>query len=202
MAIHDAPTVTGRSERPPPACQIARELVKRRALASRSTLATLTSSGVSASGPGRRHIIEKHRPNLRSSPLNWLDAAPHDRALTRQYAMSLLDAQVPRAPGSDRAGRPHAHFRRRIRSRVQTRQAQIAQLAFRSRPPDAQWQVYSRRYVVPEGCSRLSTYGSDPTGDPFARATGDAGVEGSTASRAADYGDSPPLRPSTPWGLS
>jgi predicted AlkP superfamily pyrophosphatase or phosphodiesterase len=203
VAIQDAPTVTWAfPERPPPAGQIAQELVTAGAL-SQTELETFASRNIvwrdRVWTQAAAHIIEKHRPNLMMFHLLNLDSTQHrygPRTHAAMTTMSLLDAQVAEIVAAvDRAGLTARttfvvvsdHGFKLVKRQIRLNAAFMKAGLLKAQDGKV---LQSDAYVVPEGGSAIVYLTvSDPTGELLARARkAIAGIEGIDAIiEPADY---------------
>ena len=193
VAIQDAPTVTWAfPERPPPAGQVAQELVKAGVL-SQTELETFATRNIvwrdRVWTQAAAHIIEKHRPNLMMFHLLNLDSTQHrygPRTHAAMTTMSLLDAQVAEIVAAvDRAGLTARttfvvvsdHGFKLVKRQIRLNAAFMKAGLLKAQDGKV---VQSDAYVVPEGGSAIVYLTvPDPTGELLARARkAIAGVEG------------------------
>ena len=193
VAIQDAPTVTWAfPERPPPAGQVAQELVKAGVL-SQTELETFATRNIvwrdRVWTQAAAHIIEKHRPNLMMFHLLNLDSTQHrygPRTHAAMTTMSLLDAQVAEIVAAvDRAGLTARttfvvvsdHGFKLVKRQIRLNAAFMKAGLLKAQDGKV---LQSDAYVVPEGGSAIVYLTvPDPTGELLARARkAIAGVEG------------------------
>ena len=193
VAIQDAPTVTWAfPERPPPAGQIAQELVTAGVL-SQTELETFATRNIvwrdRVWTQAAAHIIEKHRPNLMMFHLLNLDSTQHrygPRTHAAMTTMSLLDAQVAEIVAAvDRAGLTARttfvvvsdHGFKLVKRQIRLNAAFMKAGLLKAQDGKV---LQSDAYVVPEGGSAIVYLTvPDPTGELLARARkAIAGVEG------------------------
>ena len=203
VAIQDAPTVTWAfPERPPPAGQIAQELVKAGVL-SQTELETFATRNIVWRDrmwtQAAAHIIEKHRPNLMMFHLLNLDSTQHrygPRTHAAMTTMSLLDAQVAEIVAAvDRAGLTARttfvvvsdHGFKLVKRQIRLNAAFMKAGLLKAQDGKV---LQSDAYVVPEGGSAIVYLTvPDPTGELLARARkAITGVEGiDSVIEPADY---------------
>ena len=203
VAIQDAPTVTWAfPERPPPAGQIAQELVTAGVL-SQTELETFATRNIvwrdRVWTQAAAHIIEKHRPNLMMFHLLNLDSTQHrygPRTHAAMTTMSLLDAQVAEIVAAvDRAGLTARttfvvvsdHGFKLVKRQIRLNAAFMKAGLLKAQDGKV---LQSDAYVVPEGGSAIVYLTvPDPTGELLARARkAIAGIEGIDAIiEPADY---------------
>jgi predicted AlkP superfamily pyrophosphatase or phosphodiesterase len=193
VAIQDAPTVTWAfPERPPPAGQVAQELVKAGVL-SQTELETFATRNIvwrdRVWTQAAAHIIETHRPNLMMFHLLNLDSTQHrygPRTHAAMTTMSLLDAQVAEIVAAvDRAGLSARttfvvvsdHGFKLVKRQIRLNAAFMKAALLKAQDGKV---LQSDAYVVPEGGSAIVYLTvPDPTGELLARARkAIAGVEG------------------------
>jgi predicted AlkP superfamily pyrophosphatase or phosphodiesterase len=193
VAIQDAPTVTWAfPERPPPAGQIAQELVTAGVL-SQTELETFATRNIvwrdRVWTQAAAHIIEKHRPNLMMFHLLNLDSTQHrygPRTHAAMTTMSLLDAQVAEIVAAvDRAGLTARttfivvsdHGFKLVKRQIRLNAAFMKAGLLKAQDGKV---LQSDAYVVPEGGSAIVYLTvPDPTSELLARARkAIAGVEG------------------------
>jgi predicted AlkP superfamily pyrophosphatase or phosphodiesterase len=193
VAIQDAPTVTWAfPERPPPAGQVAQELVKAGVL-SQTELETFATRNIvwrdRVWTQAAAHIIERHRPNLMMFHLLNLDSTQHrygPRTHAAMTTMSLLDAQVAETVAAvDRAGLTARttfvvvsdHGFKLVKRQIRLNAAFMKAGLLKAQDGKV---LQSDAYVVPEGGSAIVYLTvPDPTGELLARARkAIAGVEG------------------------
>ena len=203
VAIQDAPTVTWAfPERPPPAGQIAQELVTAGVL-SQTELETFATRNIvwrdRVWTQAAAHIIEKHRPNLMMFHLLNLDSTQHrygPRTHAAMTTMSLLDAQVAEIVAAvDRAGLTARttfvvvsdHGFKLVKRQIRLNAAFMKAGLLKAQDGKV---LQSDAYVVPEGGSAIVYLTvPDPTGEFLARARkAIVGIEGIDAIiEPADY---------------
>jgi predicted AlkP superfamily pyrophosphatase or phosphodiesterase len=203
VAILDAPTVTWAfPERPPPASQIAQELVNAGVL-SQTELETFATRNIVWRDriwtQAAAHIIEKHRPNLMMFHLLNLDSTQHrygPRTHAAMTTMSLLDAQVAEIVAAvDRAGLTARttfvvvsdHGFKLVKRQIRLNAAFMKAGLLKAQDGKV---LQSDAYAVPEGGSAIVYLTAvDPTSELLARARqAIAGVEGIDAVvEPADY---------------
>jgi predicted AlkP superfamily pyrophosphatase or phosphodiesterase len=193
VAIQDAPTVTWAfPERPPPAGQVAQELVKAGVL-SQTELETFATRNIvwrdRVWTQAAAHIIETHRPNLMMFHLLNLDSTQHrygPRTHAAMTTMSLLDAQVAEIVAAvDRAGLSARttfvvvsdHGFKLVKRQIRLNAAFMKAGLLKAQDGKV---LQADAYVVPEGGSAIVYLTvPDPTGELLARARkAIAGVEG------------------------